>query len=219
MAALSGSADALVEPPLPAAPWTLHGEAIVGLKIVRSDIAQRFVPPDAKVVRIWPGRTLAILYLAHYQHSPVGEYRELIVAPALVSRHGRVGFWISNIYVDSETSMAAGRAIWALPKQMASLEWGAGGVSSVGPQLRVSASVAAAGRSMRLPFVGAAMSQCGSAKSWFSVRGSARVGHARASVEFAHGDGLAALGFGGSMKVFVCQQLRVTIGRPRHSGQ
>lgn len=120
---------ALDDPHWPPAPWTLQGDAVVGLKLVPSDIARRLVPQDAKVLCILPRRTPAILYLAQYSQSPVGQYREFIVAPALVSRRGRVGFWISHIHVDNSTSLAAGRALWSLPKQMASIQWSADRIS------------------------------------------------------------------------------------------
>ncbi|WP_116808104.1 acetoacetate decarboxylase family protein [Steroidobacter cummioxidans] len=206
---------ALDDPHFQAAPWTLHGDAIVAVKRVDRDVAKRLVPPDADVVAVWPGRTLAILYLANYRKSPVGEYRELIVAPALVSRKGRVGFWISHIYVDSAASLAAGRTIWALPKQMTAIDWGADRLSSSSPQLQLQSVVAPSRGSLPLPFIGAAMSKYGLAQSWFAVRGNARVGFARASMELSEQIGLSELGFSGTMGVWVCSQMKVTIGRPR----
>jgi hypothetical protein len=205
---------ALDDPQFQPAPWTLHGEAIVGLKLVPRDIAQRLVPPDAKVVAVWPKRTLAILFLAQYRDSPVGEYRELIVAPALVRYKGRIGFWISHIRVDNYISLAAGRAIWALPKQMASMEWSAGRISISGPQLKLQAVVKPPRVSLRLPFFGTAMSKYGLSERSFAVRGAARIGLARASVELADDAGLAALGMAGTMTAFVCKHMQVTIGRP-----
>jgi hypothetical protein len=206
---------ALDDPHLQAAPWTLHGDAVVALKTVRQDVARRLIPTDANVISIWPGRTLAILCLAQYRNSPVGEYRELIVAPALISRKGRVGFWISHIYVDSGRSLAAGREIWALPKQMASMRWSADRFVSDAPQLKLLSIVAPSRGSIRLPFVGAAMSKYGLAESYFVVRGNARVGVARSKIELTDELGLAELGFGGMMRVWVCNQMKLTIGRPR----
>jgi len=205
---------ALDDPHFQPAPWTLQGEAMVGLKLVPRDIAQQLVPPDVKVLSVWPKRTLAILFLAQYRDSPVGEYRELIVAPALVRYKGRIGFWISHIHVDNYISLAAGRSIWALPKQMASMQWSAGRVSIRAPQLKLQAVVTPPRLSIRLPFFGAAMSKYGLAERWFAVRGSARIGLARASVELADDAGLAALGMGGTMTAFVCNRMQVTIGRP-----
>jgi hypothetical protein len=205
---------ALDDPHFQPAPWTLRGEAIVGLKLVPRDIAQRLVPADAKIIGVWPNRTLGILFLAQYRDSPVGEYRELIVAPALVRRKGRVGFWISHIQVDNYISLAAGRTIWALPKQMASMQWSPGRVSISSSRLKLQALVTSPRVSIRLPFFGAAMSKYGLSERWFAVRGAARIGLARASVELADDTGLAALGMAGTMTAFVCNQMQVTIGRP-----
>ncbi len=47
------------------------------------------------------------------------EYNELIVAPAVVRIGSKVGGWISQIYVDNPDSVAAGREIWGLPKELA----------------------------------------------------------------------------------------------------
>lgn len=205
---------ALDDPHFQPAPWTLRGEAIVGLKGVSAELARRLVPPAAKVLCVWPKRTLAILCLAQYRYSPVSEYREVIIAPALVSHKGRFGFWISHIYVDNSTSLAAGRAIWALPKQMASMQWNAKRFSMDGPRLKLQALVAPPRATIRLPFFGAAMSKYGIAERWFAARGAARVGLARVSVELAEDAELAALGIGGTMTAFVCNQMQVTIGRP-----
>jgi hypothetical protein len=50
-------------------------------------------------------------------------YHELIIAPAIIRAAGRIGAWISHIYVDDQASLAAGHDIWGLPKQLASFEW------------------------------------------------------------------------------------------------
>jgi acetoacetate decarboxylase len=52
----------------------------------------------------------------------------MAVAPALTRHGGRLGFWISHIYVDNEDSMAGGRDIWGLSKEMAQFSWSATGV-------------------------------------------------------------------------------------------
>ncbi|MFC4309354.1 acetoacetate decarboxylase family protein [Steroidobacter flavus] len=205
---------ALDDPRFQSAPWTLRGEAIVGLKLVRSDVARQFVPADAKVVCVWPGRTLAILYLCKYWESPVGSYHEVIVAPALVWRKGRLGFWISHIGVDHATSIAAGRAIWALPKEPVSMEWIAGRARASGSGLNAQALFEPPRRSIRLPFAGVAMSKYRKDESWFAARGSARVAFARASVELGGDPGLGQLGFVGTMSVVVCEQMKIKIGRP-----
>ncbi|MBM0103351.1 acetoacetate decarboxylase family protein [Steroidobacter sp. S1-65] len=199
---------------LPPAPWTLHGEALIGFKLVPEDLARRLIPPDARIFRVWPGRTVAMLYLSEYRQSPVGEYRELIFAPALVRRKGRIGFWIAHILVDKHRSLLAGRAIWSLPKQAASIQWNDGCVRLSGPQVKLQVVATRPRAMVRLPFAGAAMSMLGPAESWFPVRGAAGIGLARARVEVADEIGLSALGFGGVSTFIFCRHMRVTIQRP-----
>lgn len=55
-----------------------------------------------------------------YQEGGVLAYRELLVARLV--RDGRVPrVRVTDIWVDSETSRAGGRSLWALPKEMADL--------------------------------------------------------------------------------------------------
>ena len=103
----------------PSAPWHLQGYAIQTLHLVEIDRARQFVPPQLEIVAILPGKTLGSLYISEYQSGSVLEYTELIVAPALVKNSGKVGGWISHIYVDNLDSVAGGREIWGLPKEMA----------------------------------------------------------------------------------------------------
>jgi hypothetical protein len=141
-----------------------------------------------------------MLYLAQYRQSPVGEYREIIVAPALLRWQGRIGAWISHIVVDSEASMIAGRSIWGLPKELASIRW---------PEL------SRPRRFVRLPFVGAALTSRDGIANNFSVRGTARVGIARAAIDSMAGANLEALGLRGPQKMYVCEDASITIGPPR----
>ena len=67
-----------------------------------------------------PGHTLGGVLLARYLRGSTLSYRELLVACALVRSRRRVGLWIAYAGVDSPASAAAGRALWGLPKQLAS---------------------------------------------------------------------------------------------------
>jgi len=81
------------------------------------------VPPDLDIISVLPGKTLGILYLASYGRGSVLAYNELIVVPALTRYRKNVGVWISHIYVDHPDSMAGGREIWGLPKELAQFTW------------------------------------------------------------------------------------------------
>src|SRR6185437_1146643 len=117
------SMDSTPHEPYPPAPWRLRGHSIQALRLIDSSIARDHVPAGLRVVTVWPGKTLAVLYCASYEPPSVLRYHELVVAPALVAAGGRIGFWISRIYVDDAISQAGGRGIWGLPKELASFTW------------------------------------------------------------------------------------------------
>jgi acetoacetate decarboxylase len=50
-------------------------------------------------------------------------YNELIVVNAIASYQGKIGAWISHIYVDNPDSVQGGREIWGLPKEIADFTW------------------------------------------------------------------------------------------------
>src|ERR1700752_1700139 len=103
----------------PSAPWRLEGAAIVTMRTVAIDTARAFVPKGLRIVPVLPGRTLAVMAVAGYGPGSALEYHELVVSPALTFARGKIGFWLSHIYVDSEASLWAGRQIWGLPKELA----------------------------------------------------------------------------------------------------
>jgi hypothetical protein len=81
------------------------------------------MPVGARSVSFWPGKTVGGIYVARYGAGSTLEYSELIVFSALARMAGRVGGWISHIYVDSEASVAGGQKIWGLPKERARFDW------------------------------------------------------------------------------------------------
>lgn len=113
----------------PPAPWILQGYAVIGCYLINKKLARPFVPTDLEIVSIFPGKTLGLVYVSHYGSNSILEYNELIVAPALVTYGGKIGSWISHIYVDNESSVAGGREIWGLPKELANFDWKDTGVS------------------------------------------------------------------------------------------
>ncbi|WP_309734280.1 acetoacetate decarboxylase family protein [Chamaesiphon sp. OTE_75_metabat_556] len=107
----------------PPAPWHLDGTALASFQPIDLATAKQFIPIDFDIVSVLPGKTLGCLYLSAYEPSSTLQYHELIVAPALVSYRGKIGAWISHIYVDNPQSVEGGRNIWGLPKQMADFTW------------------------------------------------------------------------------------------------
>ncbi|MEH2107516.1 acetoacetate decarboxylase family protein [Nostoc sp.] len=109
--------------PYPQAPWTLQGYAIQTLHLVNIDRVRPLIPLELEIISVWPGKTLGSVYLSNYGSGSVLEYSELIIASALVSYQKKIGTWISHIYVDNADSVAGGREIWGLPKEVAEFTW------------------------------------------------------------------------------------------------
>jgi len=109
--------------PYPQAPWTLQGYAIQTLQPLDIDLVRPLIPAELEIISVWPGKTLGGVYLSHYGSGSVLEYSELIVIAACVTHKGQLGGWISHIYVDNPDSVAGGREIWGLPKELAEFTW------------------------------------------------------------------------------------------------
>ncbi|KAM3098283.1 acetoacetate decarboxylase family protein [Phormidesmis sp. 146-35] len=109
----------------PQAPWTLKGYAFLSLHLVEIAKASPFIPVELAIVPSLPGKTLGGVYLSQYTNGDL-TYNELIVVAGLVSWQGTIGAWVSHIYVDNPDSVAGGREIWGLPKEMAEFRWESG---------------------------------------------------------------------------------------------
>jgi hypothetical protein len=112
-----------MEYPYPPAPWHLQGMAFQSFLPIPLAQARFVIPSDLELVSVFPGYTLGGLYLSRYEVGSVLIYSELIVAAGFVRFKGELAAWISHIYVDSPTSVAGGRHIWGLPKELASFDW------------------------------------------------------------------------------------------------
>lgn len=107
----------------PQAPWRLQGYAFQTLQPLDIDRVRPLIPSELEIISVWPGKTLGGVYLSYYGSDSVLEYSELIVIPALVAYGGKFGGWVSHIYVDNSDSVAGGREIWGLPKELAEFNW------------------------------------------------------------------------------------------------
>ena len=90
-------------PAYPAAPWRMCGELYLSLF--------RLTEP---VDELRPSGVHGVAFVSYQEPSPL-TYSELLVARPLGKEHGR-RVSISDIWVDSATSMAGGRELWAIPK-------------------------------------------------------------------------------------------------------
>lgn len=107
----------------PQAPWKLQGYALQTVKVIDIERVRPFIPSELEILSVWPGKTVGGVYLSYYGSGSVLEYSELIVVAGVVSYSGKIGGWVSHIYVDSTDSVAGGREIWGLPKELAEFTW------------------------------------------------------------------------------------------------
>lgn len=107
--------------PYPPAPWRTYGEGVIAPFLVPADAIS--LPPALASFRFGP-LTLGLLAYIDYQPPSPLTYQELIWMPSLLQgQRGRpTGYYVAHMYVDNESSLQAGREIWALPKQRASFD-------------------------------------------------------------------------------------------------
>lgn len=113
----------------PQAPWNLKGSAVLTINLLDVERSRPFIPPELEIISVLPGKTVGGIYLSAYESGSLLQYNELIVVAGLTRYQNQIGSWISHIYVDNETSVAGGREIWQLPKEMAQFTWKDGEVS------------------------------------------------------------------------------------------
>jgi hypothetical protein len=202
----------------PSAPWTLSGNAVAIMRLTPIERIADQVPSPLSVVPILPGRTLSIFYIARYAEPSTVQYHECIVAPALVRRGARVGPWISNIYVDSEASMAAGREIWGLPKQLATFDWKweeRGRIAMTHAEVSFELTSVAARNHWFLPLFGGAFGTLEPQQKWFSVRGTSRVGKSDGKL-WTRSKPLTICDFDSAGTIYDLKLRRLKIGAPIH---
>ncbi len=107
----------------PPTPWRLKGRMIQSLSLIDIERAQQFVPSKMKIVAVYPGQTLGGIYLASYISGSTLVYNELAVVCALTKYAGKIGIWISHIYVDDLSSLKSGSEMWGWPKELAQFTW------------------------------------------------------------------------------------------------
>ena len=104
----------------PPEPWDLHGHAHVGVWLLPRDLAPAPHSAATRPITLF-GRTIVAAAFFRYDSPSPLTYDE-IMSTVLV-RHGlRPRVSITHIWVDSEASRAGGRALWAIPKEMAQFD-------------------------------------------------------------------------------------------------
>lgn len=102
----------------PAEPWHLEGQMHVSLWLAPRAAIPQDLPPGTRPVTI-AGRCPVGTAVVLYEADSVLRYTELLCA-VLVRRRARVMPWITEIWVDSPPSRDGGRALWGIPKELAS---------------------------------------------------------------------------------------------------
>ena len=202
----------------PQAPWRLQGHAVSSLHMLDVSRVRTSVPPELSIASVLPGKTIGGIYLAAYGAGSVLEYHELIVVCALVRHRRRLGAWISHIYVDNPCSVAGGREIWGLPKQLAEFTWDrTSGSASVRQEQNLLCILKPERRFPlgRLPAFLPAFSRQAENLVWFKGTGTSRLALSRGAFVVPPASPFSALGFGGGLGIGL-PAFRLLVHGPRH---
>jgi acetoacetate decarboxylase len=202
----------------PQHPWRLQGHAVSSLHMLDVSRVRAFVPPKLSIAPVLPGKTMGGIYLAAYSVGSVLEYHELIVVCALVRYRRRLGAWISHIYVDNPRSVAGGREIWGLPKQLAEFTWDRPSGSAAVWQGQNLLCTLKPERQLplgRLPAFLPAFSRQAENLVWFKGTGTSRLALSRGAFVVPPSSPFSVLGFGGGLGLGL-HALRLLVHGPRH---
>ena len=108
--------------PYPPAPWVMDGVWLWSVHPVRRAQVASQLPAPLKPLWLPAGRSLGFSLIGQYGPGSTLHYGE--AACGLILRLGpRPAIWISGLVVDSPASVAGGRNIWHLPKELATIAW------------------------------------------------------------------------------------------------
>ena len=111
MASPAGSSSAHHAVAYPPAPWDMVGQLWLTLFRLREPVDERR-----------PAGVYGAAFVRYEEGSPL-TYGELLVArPVTTNEHGR-RVTITDIWVDSPASIAGGRELWAIPKQLCDFDF------------------------------------------------------------------------------------------------
>lgn len=187
------------------------------------DIAQvrPLIPPEFDIVSVLPGKTIGGIYVSKYGQGSVLEYSELIVAAGLIRYSGKIGGWVSHIYVDNPDSVAGGREIWGLPKELAQFDWANGNsvVVTQNDKSLCSLTYTQPSFSWRLPFKGNVFSTLNASILSFVGEFEARVGLGSSKLLIPPESPFASLDLEQPWLTFYCDSMDFVAGVPNVVGQ
>ncbi|MBW4620995.1 MAG: acetoacetate decarboxylase family protein [Cyanosarcina radialis HA8281-LM2] len=210
-------------PAYPPTPWKLQGHALQTLHSIDIKNARPLIPSEFNIISIWPGKTLGGVYLSAYSSGSVLEYSELIVIAGVVSYAGKLGAWISHIYVDNPNSVAGGREIWGLPKELAQFTWqqeedGWEASASLSSQELCRLSYSQTRFSWPLPFKGTVFSTLGTDILCFPGQLKSHLGLVRSNLTVPPQSSFAGLNLGQPWLTVYCDRLDLTVNAPTRVG-
>lgn len=215
----------------PPAPWTLRGYAIQSTHLLDIDRVRPLIPSELEIISTLPGKTVGGVYVSSYAPASTLEYNELIIAAGLVRYAGKIGSWISHIYVDNADSVAGGQEIWGLPKELAEFNWkvsdrtGSGYDRRVsvrqGEQtlLRLSYQYPSFGLPLPIPFMGEVFSLRSGAILLFKSEFNSRVSIVNSELDVPFDSPFARFNFAPSALTTYLDDMRLTVGVPQAVGQ
>ncbi|MEI6043644.1 MAG: acetoacetate decarboxylase family protein [Chloroflexota bacterium] len=107
----------------PPPPWKLKGQLYGSIWAVPLRNLQVELPPVFKPLTLW-GRTGVFAAFADYQPGGTLTYHELLAGCVIQLRGSlRFALTVTHMWVDSEASLKGGRAMWAVPKELATFQF------------------------------------------------------------------------------------------------
>ncbi len=207
----------------PQAPWTLQGYSLQTLNLIDITAARSLVPSELEIISVWPGKTLGGVYVSSYGLGSTLEYNELIVVSALTRYANRFGAWVSHIYVDNPDSVAGGREIWGLPKELAQFTWSQGQRPYVrvhqGDQLLCSLSYDWQLPGWQQPLAAPSFSTFGSDLLFFEGRGEVSLCPVGGNLQVPAQSPFFSLGFYKTLSSFYCNHLHLVVDSPKVVGE
>ncbi|NJL68169.1 MAG: acetoacetate decarboxylase family protein [Oscillatoriales cyanobacterium RU_3_3] len=212
------------------APWKLQGYALQTLQLVDVARVRPMIPSELEIISVFPGKTLGGVYISSYGLGSVMEYNELIAVSAIVHFSGKWGAWVSHIYVDNPNSVAGGREIWHLPKELAQFSWkGSDSVkaSTLGYRVTVRqgncqlCSLNYSKQSLAVPLAlsGAVFSADRANLLLFKGEFTSQIGLIGGELQVPQESPLAALNLGQPLLTAACNNMRLTVRSPEIAGK
>ncbi|MGI5241268.1 acetoacetate decarboxylase family protein [Dactylosporangium sp. CA-139066] len=200
----------------PAEPWSLRGRMYVSVFVLPAAAVPALPAELAGAVRVVRIGGRAVIGAAWVDYRPGGDlsYRELLAA-VLVRAGLRPRVTITHIWVDSVESRDGGRALWGIPKDLATFELtderaDAAGIAGVGLRGRPG---------VRLPIGFRVVQALAGAAKTTPVRATARCGPARVRWAIEPGGPLAFLAGRRPILSLVAGDFRMRFGQGARSGR